>query len=108
MKPRSKRLWAVKSVISHKLNWIIFVLNDECTVRVVTRLNQVALVQISSFRGWGSITRDGMEWRVEKEDNVINRVADLIAQSVTKQINIRVLYGWWRSRFGFIGGRVIC
>ncbi|CAN7090905.1 unnamed protein product, partial [Brassica rapa subsp. narinosa] len=92
-------LWAVKNVISHKLNWIIFVLNDECTVRVVTRLNQVALVQISSFRGWGSITRDGMEWRVEKEDNVINRVADLIAQSVTKQHQYQSLM--WLCRIGF-------
>lgn len=72
----------------HRRSRVIFALNDPCLIEMITRP-----------RRWPSLKPQGLQlmerlhglewWRFQKEERVTNRVADLIARSVTKDRRTR-------------------
>lgn len=73
---------------SHRLNNVIFSINDTCVTGLVTRANMWPLFKFQSLEIMNEFS--GIEWwRVLIEDKTTNRMYDLIAQNVTNQGRIQ-------------------
>nr|VDD40921.1 unnamed protein product [Brassica oleracea] len=81
-------MWAIDSMVSHRLNRVIFAVDDDMIVGAVTRPKAWP-----SFKAMRADILFGLRkiewWRFSKEMNSGNRSAFLIAQSVTRDLRLQ-------------------
>lgn len=87
-------LWAVNGMESHRINKVIFAINDACVVGLVTRPKRWPLFKFQSLEIMKVLA--GTEWwRVLIDVKTTNREADRIAQNVPNQrTQSYVAVGW--------------